>query len=172
LALIATLLGTVPLAGQAIPFSQHGTVTQRVGVTDIGIEYNRPTARGRVLFPDVVEWGRIWTPGADSATRVTFSRAVIIEGKPLAAGSYSIWLIPTAQGAWPVIFSRASHIYHQPYPGEVEDALRVAVIPTVGDEMDTLTIGFPMVRADNAMMQIHWGTTVISLRIDAPLPGG
>ena len=51
-----------------VPRSQHGTVTQRVGTTDITISYNRPVARGRTLFGDdgVVHWGRLWHPGADS----------------------------------------------------------------------------------------------------------
>jgi hypothetical protein len=171
LTLIAVLLGTAPLTAQAIPFSQHGTVTQRVGITDITVEYSRPTARGRTLFPDVVAWGRIWTPGADSATRITFSRDVRINGEALAAGSYSIWLVPTPDAAWPVIFSRASAVYHQPYPGEAADALRLSVEPTTGDDVDTLTLGFPWVRPDHAILRIHWGTTMVSLRIDAPLPG-
>jgi hypothetical protein len=171
LTLIAVLLGIAPLTAQAIPFSQHGTISQRVGITDITVEYSRPTARGRTLFPDVVAWGRIWTPGADSATRITFSRDVMIDGEALAAGSYSIWLIPTEDTAWPVIFSRASHVYHQPYPGEAEDALRLSVEPTTGDDTDTLTLDFPWVRPDHAILRIHWGTTAVSLRIDAPLPG-
>jgi hypothetical protein len=172
LALLATLAPAATLTAQAIPFSQHGTVSQRVGVTDITVEYSRPTARGRTLFPDVVAWGRIWTPGADSATRITFSREVMIEGKPLAAGSYSIWTIPSEGSAWPVILSRAAHVYHQPYPGSEHDALRVDVTPTLGDEIDTLTLDFPWVRPDHALLRIHWGTTVLLLRIDAPLPGG
>lgn len=170
-ALPALLLSASPLAAQAIPFSQHGTVTQRVGLTDITVEYNRPTARGRRLFPDVVAWGRIWTPGADSATRITFSRDVMVDGRPVAAGSYSLWTIPTERGAWPVMLSRASHVYHQPYPGSEHDALRLEVTPTDGDDIDTLTLDFPRVRSDHALLRIHWGTTQLILRIDAPLPG-
>src|SRR5512139_3918359 len=78
---------------QGIPFSQHGEVSQRVAFTDITISYNRPTARGRVIYGDsaIVRWGRVWNPGADSASRITFSRAVTVEGKPVDAGSYSLW---------------------------------------------------------------------------------
>jgi hypothetical protein len=172
LALTICAIATVPEAAsaQAIPFSQRGSVTQRVGITDITIDYSRPTARGRSLFPDLVNWGRIWTPGADSATRVTFSRDVTVLGHKLPAGSYSIWLIPTDNKAWPVIFNRDSHTYHQPYPGTESEAFRSAVAPTEGDDLDTLTLYFPWVRSDHATLRIHWGTTIIDIPIEAPLP--
>jgi DUF2911 family protein len=57
----ALLLGArLAAAQEGIPFSQHGSVTQRVGLTDIRIEYNRPGARGRGLFGKLVPWGRVW----------------------------------------------------------------------------------------------------------------
>src|SRR3990172_8075579 len=90
---VALLLAVVGVpaaeAQQGIPFSQHGTVSQRVGYTDIAISYNRPVARGRTLFGGAVRWGRICNPGADSATTVELSRDVDIEGQQLAAGSYT-----------------------------------------------------------------------------------
>src|SRR6266705_3520564 len=73
-----------------VPRSQHGSVTQRVGMTDIAISYNRPVARGRELFGSLVHWGRIWHPGADSATTISFSKNVIIDGHALAAGRYAL----------------------------------------------------------------------------------
>ena len=54
-----------PTCGQGIPFSQHGTVSQRVGFTDITIAYNRPVAHGWTLFGKLVPWGKVWHPGAD-----------------------------------------------------------------------------------------------------------
>lgn len=53
-----------------------------MGYTDISIAYHRPVARGRTLFGGVVRWGRVWNPGADSATVVTFSKNVVVEGVP------------------------------------------------------------------------------------------
>src|SRR3972149_6171051 len=119
-ALVLAVLGA-PAAGaqEGIPFSQHGTVSQRVGYTDIAISYNRPVARGRTLFGGVVRWGRIWNPGADSATTVELSRAGDIEGQQLAAGSYSLGMVPDPS-AWrtPVIVCQSIHVFHTPYPGE------------------------------------------------------
>jgi hypothetical protein len=163
-----TLPGLAPRAGaqEGIPFSQHGTVSQRVGYTDIAIVYNRPVARGRTLFGGVVRWGRIWNPGADSATVVTFSRDVMVEGMPLAAGSYSLWMIPQPEpDPWTVIFSRAAHVFHTPYPGEEHDALRVAIRPEAGEHMEVLAFYFPVVAPDSAVLRMHWGRTVVPLRI-------
>jgi hypothetical protein len=151
---------------QRIPPSQLGTVTQRVGYTDIAIVYRRPVARGRDLFGGVVRWGRIWTPGADSATAIEFSREVEIEGQSLAAGSYTLWMIPQpAPGPWIVVFSKAVHVFHIPYPGEHQDALRLTVTPEEGTHMEVLAFDFPVVGPDSAVIRMHWGTTVVPLRV-------
>ncbi len=162
------LAGPAPAARaqEGIPFSQHGTVSQRVGYTDITIAYNRPVARGRTLFGGVVRWGRVWNPGADSATVVTFSKSVVVEGVPLAAGSYSLWMIPQPEPEpWTVIFSRAAHVFHTPYPGEEHDALRIPIRPEAGEHMEVLAFYFPVVAPDSAVLRMHWGRTVVPLRI-------
>jgi hypothetical protein len=159
------IAGSPAHAQAGIPFSQHGTLTQRVGYTDIAISYNRPVARGRTLFPGVVRWGRVWNPGADSATSISFSRDVQVEGKPLAAGEYTLWVIPQEAQPWWVIFSRATHVFHTPYPGEAHDALRVAISPEQGAHMEVLAFYFPVVTPDSATLRLHWGTTIVPLRI-------
>jgi len=137
---------------QGYPFSQRGTVTQMVAFTSISIEYGRPVARGRALFGALVPWDSVWHPGADSATRIRFSRDVVIEGRPLRAGEYSLWLIPREHSPWTVIFSRAAHVFHKPYPGANRDALRVDVTPEQVSHVDSFTIYFPSVtpRRSNA----------------------
>ena len=115
-----------------------------------------------------VKYGAIWHPGADSATRVSFSRDVLLEGKDVKAGEYSVWLLPKATGAWTFILSRAAHVFHQPYPGEASDALRLEVTPERGAHMETMAFYFPVVLRDEAVMRIHWGETVIPVRLKAP----
>jgi hypothetical protein len=163
---LATLLGGSEASCQGIPWSQHGTVSQRVGYTDIDISYNRPVAHGRTLFGDggVVHWDRIWHPGADSATTITFSRDVLIEGRPLKAGSYTLWTIPRPD-SWTMIFSSAVHVFHIPYPGEAKDVLRVEVKPERGEHMEVLAYYFPVVAPDSAVLRLHWGEMVVPVRI-------
>src|ERR1700756_2173583 len=122
--------------------SQRGTITQSVNGTEISIRYYRPVLRGRTPFPGVVNWGRTWTPGADSATRLETSGPIEIEGKALPAGEYSLWIIPDA--------------FHLTYD-EGQDALRVQVrAATVIPSVETLEFSFPLVDADSAVMQLQW----------------
>jgi hypothetical protein len=153
---------------QVIPFSQRGEVGQTVGFTDITVRYGRPVARGRALFPGVVKWDAIWHPGADSASRISLNRDIELEGNPLPAGEYTLWLIPRETGRWTVIVSRAAHVFHTPYPGQEHDALRFEVTVETGAHMETLAYYFPLVNRDEAILRIHWGTMIVPLRIKAP----
>ena len=150
---------------QGVPFSQHGTVSQRVSHTNIAIDYNRPVARGRALFGALVKWDSIWHPGADSATRITFDKDVTLEGKALARGDYSLWLIPRESKPWTLIFSSASRVFHSPYPGPENDVLRVDITPEKGAHMEVLAYYFPIVARDSTVLRFHWGETVLPVRI-------
>ncbi len=111
--------------------SQAAAVSQRIANTEITMTYSRPVARGRALFGALVPYGQVWNPGADQATAIAFTRDVHVNNQPLSAGKYSLWVIPRAD-EWTVIFSKAADVYHTPYPGEAQDALRVSVRPEVG----------------------------------------
>ena len=152
-------------AGGEIKKSQHATVTQRVGRTEISLVYNRPVARGRRLFGGIVPWGQPWNPGADDATTITVSRDVRVNGAPLPAGTYSAWAIPDST-RWTVIFSRAADVFHTPYP-EGKDALRVIAVPRAGPHMETLGFYFPAVEGARAELVLHWGETVVPLALVA-----
>lgn len=164
------MLTLCPAAAQSqgYPFSQRGSVTQSVAYTKISVVYGRPVARGRALFGALVPWDSVWHPGADSATRIRFDHDVLIEGKPLRAGEYSLWLIPRASAPWTVIFSRAAHVFHKPYPGSASDVLRVDVTPVEASSVESFTIYFPKVLRDEAELRLHWGTTAVPIRVKAP----
>ena len=155
-------------AAQGYPFSERGSVTQNIALTAISIEYGRPVARGRALWGKLVPWDSVWHPGADSATRVSIDHDILVEGKPLKAGEYSLWLIPRANSAWTVIFSSAAHAFHKPYPGAQFDVLRLDVMPETVSHVESLVIYFPSVLRDEATLRLHWGTTAVSLKIKAP----
>ena len=153
---------------QGYPASQRATVTQNVALTKIELTYGRPVARGRTLFGQLVPWDSVWHPGADSASRISFDHDVTIEGKALKAGAYSLWLIARERAPWTIIFSSAANVFHRPYPGPTNDALRLDVTPETLSHVESMTIDFPMVLRDDAIMRVQWGTTAVSLRIKAP----
>jgi hypothetical protein len=159
------LAGAATGAAQGVPFSQHGSVTQRVSHTNIAIEYNRPVARGRALFGALVKWDSIWHPGADSASRISVDKDVVVEGKPLPRGDYSLWLIPRERAPWTLILNSESRVFHSPYPGSTTDVLRVDIAPEQGSHMETLAWYFPVVGRDSVVLRMHWGETVLPIRI-------
>ncbi len=143
--------------------SQSATLSQDVNDTHIAIAYDRPVARGRTLFGALVPFGQIWMPGANWATTIELSRDVLVQGRPLAAGKYSLWTIP-GESAWTIIFSRRAHAFHTRYPAG-EDALRVQARPLAGSHMETLAFYFPIVGPDSAILDLHWGETIVPLTI-------
>jgi len=144
--------------------SEKGAVSQTIDGTTITIEYSRPVARGRTPFPDVVHWGRMWTPGANWATTLDTDQPIRVNGNPLAKGKYSVWMIPGSD-EWTVILNRDARRFHTQPPASSDEALRLAVKPATGTHMETLTFYFPVVTRDGATLDMHWGTTVVPLRI-------
>jgi hypothetical protein len=148
--------------------SMPASVMQAMGETRLTITYNRPVARGRQLFGGIVHWDRVWCPGADEATALELSHDIVIGGEKLAAGKYSLWAIPRAESEWTMIFSRAADVFHVPYPGEAQDALRLQVKPTSGPHMEALTFLFPAADSTSATLRFHWGETMLELPIKVP----
>ena len=154
-----------PSAAQNIPRSQAATVTQQLAGTRVEIAYHRPVARGRPLFGALVPWGRIWTPSADSAARLTLSGPVELNGARVPAGRYGVWMIPDST-AWTVIVSAQAEAFHLRYP-QGQDVVRVTATPQHGEHVETLLFVFPSVDADSATLQMRWGTTIVPLSIRA-----
>lgn len=152
---------------ESVAKSQAGAVAQRVANTVITVTYNRPVARGRELFGALVPYEQVWNPGADQATAISFSRNVEVGGHPLPAGKYSIWAIPRPD-RWTMIFSRAADVFHTPYPGEDQDALRIDARPEPGAHMETLSFYFPVVEGKDAVLRLHWGAVVVPIALRVP----
>lgn len=173
LALLAGLaLTSLAVAGdaaaQGYPFSQRGSVSQMIAFTEIAVTYGRPVARGRTLVGALVPWDSVWHPGADSATVISFSHDVLLEGHEMKAGEYSLWLIPRERGPWTLILSRAARVFHTPYPGASRDALRVDLTADTLSHMESMAIYFPKVLRDEGTLRLHWGTLAVTAGIKAP----
>src|SRR5579862_6896208 len=106
--------------------SQHSVLTQRIGITDITINYHRPLVNGRKVWGDLVPYGKVWRAGANENTTIAFSDPVMIEGQPLDKGIYGLHMIPNA-GEWTIIFSRNSTSWGAFTYDAAEDALHVTV---------------------------------------------
>ena len=70
--------------------------------------------------------------------------------------------------SWTIIFSRAADVYHTPYPGENQDALRIEARPEQGAHMEALAFYFPIVEGKDAVLRLHWGPVMVPLAIRVP----
>ncbi|HEY2825223.1 MAG TPA: DUF2911 domain-containing protein [Gemmatimonadales bacterium] len=167
--LLALALPSMACAQNQPPFSQPASLMQMMGFTRITVTWSRPIAHGRLLFGGLVKYGRVWTPGADTASAVEFDRAVMIDGHQLPAGRYSIWTIPDTS-SWTLIFNKVGRTFHTNYPGESNDALRVQVKVEQGPHVESLRYDMPEADRYHVLLRIAWGETRVSLPIRAIEP--
>lgn len=146
--------------------SPSATIMQTVGLTDVTVEYSRPSAKGRTIFgaDALVPNGKIWRTGANSVTQVTFSDDVMIEGKELKAGKYGVLTMPGAK-SWAVHFYTFAKSSWSSYK-EANPALAVTVTPKNSSEMaESFTISIDDLKSDAATMNIKWAKTVVPVQI-------
>src|SRR6267142_349355 len=144
--------------------SQRGTVSQRIGLTDITITYHRPVAGGREIWGKTVPYGKVWRAGANENTTITFSDDVSVEGKPLAAGTYGLHTIPD-KDQWTIIFSKNSTSWGSFSYDEKEDALRVNVKPQTEQSFEPVTYTFDDIKPDSAAATLRWEKIAVPFRI-------
>lgn len=144
--------------------SQHALIVQRIGITDITINYHRPLANGREVWGKLVPYGQVWRAGANENTTITFSDPVSVEGQALDKGTYGLHMIP-GENQWTVIFSKASKDWGSFNYKQDEDALRVTVKPAAAELHDALTYDFDDVKSDSAVVTLRWEKVAVSFKV-------
>src|SRR5262250_2592065 len=143
LALLLVFAPSVALAQQLdLPRpSPLGKVSQVVGLTEIAVEYSSPAVRGRKIFGEVVPYDKLWRTGANSATKITFSRDVSVAGKPVPSGTYAIFTIP-GKNEWTVILNKNPDQGGTDQYKQELDALRFTAKPKSISHREHLTFTF------------------------------
>ena len=118
----------VPAKDAAKP-SPAATARGKIGATDVTVNYSSPGVKGRTIFGGLEPYGKVWRAGANEATTVEFSKAVMVEGKALPAGKYGFFVIPAESGQWTAIFNKVPNQWGAFKYDEKQDALRVMVTP-------------------------------------------
>ena len=149
--------------------SPKATVEQRVGLTDISVEYSRPGVKGRAIFGDLVPYGKTWRTGANSNTKVTFSSDVSIDGQTLNAGSYGLYTVPN-ENSWEVMFYSESD--NSGVPRDWDDTKVVAKtsveVYSMPMNVETFTITFDDVSGTSAVIGLLWEKTYIGIKFEVP----
>ncbi len=156
-----------PLAAQfeAPRPSPKATVTQRIGLTDFALSYSRPSVKGRAIWGALVPYDKPWRTGANEATTLTFGDEITVEGKRLAAGTYSLVTIP-GKDEWTVIFNTDTALWAQTDYAEAKDVLRVKVKPQAAENRETLQIGFDNLTATSGELAIAWEKLRIPVKVE------
>jgi len=144
--------------------SQHAKVIQRVGITDITINYHRPLVKGRKVWGGLVPYGEVWRAGANENTTIEFTDPVSVEGKPLAKGIYGLHMLPT-ESEWTIIFSKAAASWGSFTYDQSEDALRVTVKPQAGEMREALGYDFDEVTPNSAVVTMRWEKLAVPFKI-------
>lgn len=145
--------------------SQHAVVKQRVGLTDVEVDYSRPNKNGRNIFGGLVPFDKPWRTGANQPTKVTISAPVKLGDKDVAAGEYVLYTIPGAN-EWAIIFSKNLKAQSLAEQKPEDEAARVTAKPTaLAAPAETFTIGFEDLRANSATLYLEWDKTRVPVKL-------
>jgi len=153
--------------------SPAATLKQRVGITDITVEYSRPSMKGRKIFgPGGLEpYGAVWRTGANNATKVTFSTDVSFGGQPVPAGAYALFSIP-GETEWAVILNKVDGQWGSYSYNAANDVARVTVKPiTLPSPIETFAIGFSNLRMNGATMYLAWDRVRVPVEVTTDIVG-
>ena len=149
--------------------SPTATVKERVGITDVEIEYGRPGVKSRKIFGGLVPYGEVWRTGANAATKIVLSTEVNFGGSQVPAGTYALFTIPET-GDWTVILNKAEGQWGSYAYDAKNDVVRVKVKPVVLTEsVETMTIGLGDLRDDSATLNITWDKTRVPVKLQTNL---
>src|SRR4030088_445752 len=144
--------------------SQHAVLTQRIGITDITMNYHRPVVNKRKVWGGLVPYGQVWRAGANENTTIEFTDPVTIEGKPLPKGTYGLHMIP-GESQWTVIFSKNSTSWGSFTYKHEEDALRINVKPQTAELHDALAFDFDQLKPDSAVITMRWEKVAVPFKV-------
>jgi hypothetical protein len=145
-------------------------VEQKVGLTDVTLDYSRPSMRGRTIYGDLVPFNKIWRTGANQRTKINFSTDVTLNGKELKTGTYAIFTIPN-KDSWEIILYTDSS--GGGAPRELDES-KVALRFTSNTQampysMETFTMGFgDLADGKSGMLNIMWEKTKVGIKIEVP----
>lgn len=149
---------------QASPPSK---VSQLVGLTQITLEYSRPSVRERKIFGELVPFGQVWRTGANSATILEFNTDVTVEGQPLKAGKYALYSIPEKNSST-LVFSSKTDLWGAVGYNPADDVLRVTVpSKKIKKPIETLEIGFRDITDSGASLFIDWEKISTQIQIES-----
>lgn len=132
------------------------TIKQNFGVSTIELSYSRPGVKDRIIFGDLVPYGKVWRTGANQATTLTFGDDVMIGGTKVPAGKYGLLTIPEASD-WTIIISKQTDVTSPDAYKQDQDVVRVKVTPyPLPMQIETFTMSFDDLKSNSCNVSMMW----------------
>ena len=151
--------------------SPASEVEQMVGLTEIEVEYSRPSKRGRDIFGNVVPYEKIWRTGADNCTTISFSTDVVIDSQTIQSGKYSIFSIPSKE-SWDVMLYSDTDLWGVPRDWDKDKIVFKSTYktnqPNVNSIDETFTISFSNITNNDADLTFSWDYVSVTVNIAVP----
>jgi tetratricopeptide (TPR) repeat protein len=145
--------------------SPTATINQKVGVSNISVEYSRPGAKEREIFGGLVSYGEMWRTGANKATKITFNENCVFGGAKVKKGSYSLFTIP-GEKDWTIVLNKNTELWGVgEYDEEKQVCSIVAKAIKTKDFTESFTIDFGTFQSFTAIMSLKWANTKIDIKI-------
>ena len=152
-------------------FSPATEIKQMVGLTEIEVKYSRPSMRGREVFGNLVPFGKVWRTGADNSTKISFDTDVIISGKTIQSGTYSIFSIPNKE-SWEIILYSDVELWGVPRDWSENKIVFSSMFDVKklkkSNTVETFTISFNDLTNNDVNMSISWENTSVDIKIEVP----
>ena len=159
------MLSTMTLMAQDKPSpSPASKLVQKAGTTEITVEYSRPSLKGRTIFPDLHKYDEFWRTGANAATKITFSKDVMVEGKSLSAGSYALLTKP-GMTSWGVYLYPYGESGFNTYTSQDPAVMVTVDAVKIECEVETFLIDIGNLRDDSATLDLVWGNTYVPVKL-------
>jgi tetratricopeptide (TPR) repeat protein len=148
--------------------SQHATVMQQIGMTEIKIDYHRPGVKGREIWGALVPYNQVWRAGANENTTISFSKDVIVDGKKVPVGTYGLHMIPT-ETEWTIILNKDYRAWGSFFYKEENDLMRFKVKPVTAEFQEWLMYTFDEVTPNSATASLNWEKLKVPFKIEIDL---
>lgn len=151
---------------QELPMpSPSSALEQRVGLTDIKIEYSRPGVKERKIFGELVPYGKVWRTGANKVPNITFSTDLKVGGNNVKAGTYSLLTIPTAE-SWTIVLNSNTELYGTAEYDEGENVAVVEVMTAEALPTESFTIDVNDITTNSANIALRWEKTEVKVPVE------
>jgi hypothetical protein len=163
--LVLTALGVAQMGGEKLSPAASASCDLGGGKS-VKTDYSSPRMRNRKIYGDLVPFGKVWRTGANAATTFVADSDVVVGGKTIPAGSYTLFTVPSAD-KWTLIINKKTGEWGIPYKYESEELARVDMkVSSLPSPVENFTIGYAK-SGMGCTLQIDWETTRASVSVAA-----